>query len=210
MVWRGLIMSRQDIDHIKTNIRSIVLDLGNYWIATHKAFSILSGSVYPRETVERRLGGEPQSDESGDQEAINLDPPEEWKHQGGARIVAGHIKAQARHIIGSDWLVVILRLSHDQGERQSAIDDLKGRLAKATGSPEQYAAAVCNRWNEKKRKKDCEFMLSREYKIEHMHCIADLVAMHHMSRDNERITRSDIYTILDNAFDDAKRRLRDA
>lgn len=199
------------MNSVSTNIRSIVLTMGSWWTAVIRAFAILSGSVYPAATMERRLGGEPHYDgEDDQQEAINYDQPAEWKQAGGARVVAGLIKKHAEKLIGGDWPVVALRLSEDEAERRVAIGFLKIRMAERTGCNIDYASAVCYRWYEKKYITHHKETLSREFKINHYMTVTELIQLSGWGQRKERETRSEIYTVLDDAFSSAKKRLVEA
>jgi len=199
------------MDRVARNIRVIVMSQGNWFIASVKAFAILSGSAYPTATVERRLSGEPHYESEDDkQDAISYEEPEAWKCQGGARIVAGQIKNMAAAKIGTDWSVIVLNLTSDPAERRKAIETLSPIIASHFNCQMNYAGAICNRWYEDKAIKRNAELLSREYRIKHYHSIADLVLLHHLGRDGERADRSDILNWLDSRYEAARDRLEAA
>jgi len=171
----------------------VIEHYGTWRIATISAFGILSGSVYPRETVERRLGGAPVyvGNESDHQDEILTDSYE-WKQAGGSRIVASKIIAQAESLVGRKWQAVVLAYSDNHTERAKAAAIAGKMAARRLSSNMDYCVCVCNRWGEQRFMHRHAGAVSREYRIEYSHTVAELIKLSGKSERPEIKMRSAI------------------
>jgi len=166
---------------------------GNWRIATIRALGILSGSVYPRETVERRLGGAPVyiGDESDNQDEI-ITTNHEWKQAGGARLVASKIISHAESLTGHKWPAIVLAYSDDHAERAKAAHAAGGMMSAYSDYEHDYCTCVCNRWGEKRFMHRHDGAVSREYRIKYSHTVADLIKLSGKSERTEIKMRSEV------------------
>jgi len=175
-------------------IEEIVAEhFGSWWIASIRALGILSGSVYPRETVERRLGGAPVyiGDESDHQDEI-ITTNHEWKQAGGSRIVASKIISHAESLVGHRWQAVVLAYCDDHAERAKAAKEYGMMMSAYSLYSPDYCICVCNRWGEKRFMHRYEGAVSREYRIAYSHTVADLIKLSGKGERTEIKRRSEI------------------
>jgi len=191
-------------------VNEIIDSLGGLWIATIRSFGIMSGSIYPGMTVERRMSGEPQyRGDEGDaqaQEAI-YQGQDEWRQAGGNRIVASKIMRKARHITGDCWSAVVLSLSDEEFERNKACFTLAHKIS---GNTLAYNGAVARRYGEDSYMQRHKGAVSREYRISYSNTIAELIEMHPQQRDKERQARAEVIAKINDMFHRGKERLENA
>lgn len=192
------------------NIRATVDQFGSWWHAVLFSFSVMSESVFPAMTAERRIAGTPVYPGSDETEAINYDDPAEWRQAGGKRIEAGRILQHAEQITHPDWPVITLAMHDNKHERSISAATIADRLVKQLHVPHNYAMAVCIRWGEKRFNRRHAGAVSREYRLTHTDTVDDLIKKSGWAEQKERMKRSEIIEILEQSFSDAKSRLDNA
>jgi len=189
------------------NLEDIIDSMGGMWCAVRRSFGVMSGSIMPRMTAERRLAGEPTYPDSDEIDAITYDKPDEWKQEGGQRIVSSKILRHAEIITGADWSAVTLALHDNRIDRGLAEAALGKRIAQQTGWPQLYCQYVCKRWGETRFKDRYKGAVSIEYRIPYTHSVAELIELSGVSERTEIKRRSAIETILIDMFNAAKERI---
>ena len=188
------------------NLENIINSMGGMWCAVRRSIDVMSGSLMPRMTAERRLTGAPVCVDDKDMDAIT-DPPAEWAQDGGRRIVSSKILKKAEMITGANWSAVTLALHDNEIDRGLAESALGMRISQQTDWPRLYCQYVCKRWGERRFMKRHKGAVSPEYRIKHTHSVAQLIELSGVSERTEIKRRSAIESILYEAYTTAMERL---
>jgi len=173
---------------------ALIDSLGGYLCAMNWAWGMMHASQYPSQTAERRMAGTP-NDEEEYEPAVSVLPneflPNGTMHR---RAQAAVILRDCERVVGGDWLSVQLALSCFAPELSTASNTLAERL----NYPREYTKQICYRWRQR-REGVPKMMRSKT--------CSQLIELSERTDKTERRMRSEIYSMLDDAFRAATDRL---